>query len=350
MRNFVRILESVLTPRQIVTLLAVGIIVLFAGCTTSVTTPAGHVSTSPTLTKVSVALDYFPWCGQVGLWVAQEKGYFADEKLDVKLNVPSDPSTVLQTVASGRDDFGLNYQTNVLLARDQDIPVVSVIGIVQHPLNSIMTLKDSGITEPKHLVGKKIGWNGIPENEKFLETILKNEGKSLDDVEMINVGFDLVPALISKKVDALIPAYWVFESIMAENQGFPVNIMHLEQHGIPDYYEFLLVTTAEKIANNPDLVQRFVDAVKRGYEDAMKDPETAVQLMKQANPEVDLSVDVPCAKLLVPLWKADKRIFGWQEESKWTEFAQWMKDNGLLSKDFDATKSFDNQFIANTGK
>ena len=240
---------------------------------------------SPTvLTKVSFVLDYLPWSGQSGLWVAKEKGYFLDEGLDVVFNIPSDPSTVLQTVASGRDDFGVNYQMNLFLARNQGIPVVSVMGIVQHTLTSILSLKESNIAQPLDLVGKKVGTTGTQEVEKFLETVLKSQKKSIKDVELVNVGFDVVPALIGKKVDAIIPAYSVYEAISAENKGFPVNIIRLEQYGVPDYYEFILVTTEDKIAKNPELVQHFVKAVKRGYEDAIANPEDAIRIMKKANP------------------------------------------------------------------
>lgn len=303
---------------------------------------------SPTvLTKVSFVLDFLPWSGQAGVWVAKEKGYFTNEGLDVTLNIPSDPSTVLQTVASGRDDFGLNYQMNLLLARNQGIPVVSVMGIVQHTLTSILSLKESNIAQPLDLVGKKIGTTGTQEVEKLLETVLKSQGKSIKDVKLVNVGFDLVPALISKKVDALIPAYSVYEAISAENKGFPVNIMRMERYGVPDYYEFVLVTNEKTISEKKDLAQRFVRAVKKGYEDAIADPEAAIMLMKKANPEADLALEIPSVKLLAPLWLPENKVFGWQEESRWTNFAKWMKDNGLLKKDVDATKAFTNTFVEN---
>lgn len=302
------------------------------------------------LTKVSFVFDYLPWSGQAGIWVAKEKGYFVDQGLDVVLNVPSDPTTVLQTVASGRDDFGFNYQTNLVLARNQGIKIVSIMGIVQHTLNSIISLKESGIIQPSDLVGKKIGIISYPETEKFLETVLKSQGKSIKDVELIDVGFEVVPALIGKKVDAIIPAYSVYEAVSAENKGFSVNVMHLEQHGVPDYYELVLVTNEKIIAEKKDLAQRFVRAVKKGYEDAIADPQAAVQIMKKLNPEADLSLEIPSVKLLAPLWVPENKIFGWQEEKRWIDFGNWMKENGLISKDLDVKAAFNNSFVENAAK
>ena len=327
---------------------------LLVACAAASPNVAPAVTPAPTeepLTRVSVALDWFPWSNHAGLYVARERGYYAEEGLEVDIFTPGDPSTVLQTVASGRDDFGINYQTGVLLAREQGVPVVSIMALVQHPLNSVMALEDSGISSPEHLVGKKVGWPGIPDNEPLLNTMLKSQGHSLADVELVNVGFDLVPALISKEVDAIVGAYWVHESISAENQGFPVNIMRMEEYGVPDFYELVLVANERKITENPDLVQRFVRATMRGYQDAMADPQGAVQLLGEVRPEVDLSIESPGVDLLAPLWKPDGgQSFGWQEEDRWVEFAEWMRQSGLLTSQVDATSAFDNSFVVSAGE
>ena len=313
----------------------------------AITCGSSATPTAEPLIKVSVALDWFPWSNHSGLFIAKERGYFAEQGLDVEIFTPGDPSTVLQTVASNRDDFGISYQTEVLISREQGVPVVSVMALVQHPLNSVMTLQESGIAEPKDLAGKTVGWPGIPSDEPLLDTMLRSQGLTLEDVELVNVGFGLVPALISKKVDAIVGAYWVHESISATNQGFELNIMRMEEHGVPDFYELVVVANEEKIANDPELVQRFVRGVMRGYQDAMADPQDAVQLLKRLKPEVDLDIEIPSVELLAPLWASEEGTFGWQEERRWLDFAQWMVDSGRLSSTSDAASAFDNSFVAN---
>ena len=162
----------------------------------------------PERVSVSLALDWYPNSNHAGIYEAVRQGYFDEEGLDVNIYTPSDPSTILQTVGAGRDDFGINYQPDLLQARSKDIPVVAVTGIVQHPLNSIMTLTASGLTRPGDLRGKKIGHPGILSNEGMLETMLNFDGVELDEVEMVNVGFELVPALLGGRVDAVVGAYW----------------------------------------------------------------------------------------------------------------------------------------------
>ena len=141
--------------------------------------------------------------------------------------------------ARTRTSSASSYQVGVLLARAQDVPVVSIAGIVQHPLNSVMALQESGITRPRDLVGRTVGYPGIATDPPLLKTMLEFDGVPPEEAQavvdgMVNVGYDLVPALISKRVDAIVGGYWTHESISAENQGFPLTVMRMEKYGVPE--------------------------------------------------------------------------------------------------------------------
>ena len=307
-------------------------------------TPAPTLTPTPAPEEVSLALDWFPNSNHAGFYAAQERGYYRDEGLDVNVYVPANPEDVLKTVGAGRDDFGVSYQAEVLLARGEGVPVKSVAAMVQHPLNSIMVLTESGITRPSELKGKKVGVTGIPFEEALFQAMLEHDGLSIDDVTVVNVGYDLGPSLIGRKVDAIVGAYWTHESIAMEMQGYPITIMRMEEWGVPDFYELVLVASEDMISSHPDTVRRFVRATARGFADAIADPQAAVGILVEANPETDKELETEGIGLLAPLWQEGDAPFGSQTAERWKSLAQWMKDSDLLGDDVDAGEAFTAEF------
>ena len=288
------------------------------------------------LIDISLALDWYPNSNHAGIYYGIDNGYFEENDINVDVYTPSDPASILQTVASGRDEFGISYQPDLLLARSEGIPVVAVHSIVKTPLNSIMTLGDSGIDNPSKLKNKTIGYPGIPLNIGILSSILEEQDLTIDDVNLVDVGFDLVPALLSERVDAIIGAFWSHESILIELEGREVNILKFEEWGIPKYHELVLVTSEEYFKNNEETVEKFVDAFSRGYKKSIENNDKSMEALIAAFPEVNIELETQGIKLLSPLWQES---FDSDGMDSWNKFGDWMKDKGLISESLDVEKS-----------
>src|SRR3989338_8656900 len=297
-------------------------------------------------TKISVALDWIPYAMHSGLFVAKERGYFADEGIEIDIHAPADASTILQTVAQGRDDFGLNYQPDLLLARSEGVPVVSVAALTQHSLAALMVLEDSGIERPRDLAGKGVGHAGIPLEKLLYDTVLKNDGieNGIEGVQFINVGYDALTAQLAGQAEG-ISTYYTNQPVIARQQGYESKVFKVTDYGVPDYYDLVIVTNEDMIRENPALIERFLRAVSKGYEEAAENPQEAIQLMARSNPELDVDVANEEILLEAPLWFADNGVFGWQEESRWISFTEWMNEGGLLSNPVDARQAFTNSFV-----
>ena len=180
----------------------------------------------------------------------------------------------------------------------------------------------------------------------MLETVLANQGLGINDVETIDVGFELVKALVSGSVDAIIGAYWTHESIVMELQGYDVNIMKLEEWGVPDYYELILITNKDFLEENLEVVEKVVNSFKKGYEYAIENPEKSIDsLLKIAGPEiVEEDVERAGIKLLIPVWQSNNKPFGFQEKSKWIETYDWMYKNDFLEKELNIDDLFVKDF------
>jgi putative hydroxymethylpyrimidine transport system substrate-binding protein len=236
-----------------------------------------------------------------------------------------------------------------LLARAQGVPVVSIAALVQHPLVCMMSLKSAGISRPADLAGKTIGYPGIPSQEAYLATMLETDGLTLADVELVNVEFNLLPAVISGQAAAVMGAYWTHETIVAEREGHPVDILRVEEWGVPDFYELVLVTSEETLANKRDLVSDALAAIAHGYGDAIADPAAALETLMNAYPESDREVEAQGLDLLIPEWRDGSTPFGTQTSERWSAYAAWMASRGLIPETLEIERAYDATLLPESG-
>ncbi len=310
-----------------------------------------NLTASPGSTNsVTLMLDWVPNADHVGLYQALADGDFKRAGLNVQVRVPADPSTPLQLLDQGKVDMAISYEPEVFLARNQGMPLVSVAAIVQKPLTSIMSIGSKHITTVQQLHGKSVGTAGIPYQHAYLTTILDHSHISANSVKEINVGANLVPAMLSGRVDATLGGYWNVEAIELAQRGKHPNVIHMDQVGVPTYDELVLVVTRAMLANHPDVVRRFVQALARGYESARRDPSAAVANLVRLNPGLDPSLQRASVRASLPVFfPGDGHPWGWQSASEWNAYGQWMMNNHLISNPNAVVDASTNEILAGQG-
>lgn len=305
----------------------------------------GAASRDDGLQKVTLTLDWYPNADHAGVYVAQERGLFEEAGLDVEIRQPSDPAAVLQLVAAGRSEFGVSYETEVTAATARDVPVTSVMAIMQEPLNSIISLEEANIESPEDLAGKKVGYAGQTFGTAVIDTVLREAGEDPGSVEKVNVGYDLRPALTSKRVDAIVDAYWNIEAVELAQEGFETNVIKLADAGVPNYNELVVATGDDYAQQNPETVRKFVGALMEGHRVATEDPGAARDALLAANEELDPEVANDTLELTAPIFADGEGRVGYQDPEEWRAYVDWAVENEVLPRPVEVDEAMTNEFL-----
>ena len=326
--------------RKLALLLAA--MLLLTGCSSggSEDTDAQDNGDTGELETIDVVLDWYPNAVHAFLYEAEEKGYFADEGLQVNILVPSNTSDPLTMTAAGRADIGFYYQEDTIIAKaNEDVPVKVLGAVVQQPISVVCALSDQNIKTPEDLIGKTIGYSGTRFGEVAVGQMLQSVGATLDDVEMIDVGFDLMSAMTTGNVDATYGCFINHEIPALEEEGFTVDYMEVMDYGVPNYYALMLVTGEDQLEANRDKYTRFLRACQKGFADMQADPEEALQLLLENQDEENFplteSVERRSFDVLLPMMETADAAFLSQDASVWQENIDWLKEVGMIETTFD---------------
>lgn len=327
---------------------ALGATLALAACGEKKDAQSAAGSSSQSLT---VMLDWFPNADHVGLYQALGDGGFAKAGLDVHVQVPSDPATPLQLLAAGKVDIAVSYEPELMLARQKGEPLVAIGAIVQRPLTSIVSLGSEHITSPAQLRGKRVGDAGIPYQHAYLETILRRAGVRASSVNEVNVGANLVPAMLSGRVDATLGAYWNYEAIQLRQMGRKANVIHVENAGVPNYDELVLVARESTIAHRTNPLRRFVQALGRGYEAVRSDPQAGVSALVRANSSLQQQLQSASVRATLPSFfpASASQPWGWQDAKQWNSYGEWMLSHHLISDPAAVANASTNELLSGQG-
>lgn len=280
-----------------------------------------------TTQKLKVVLDWFPNPDHAPLIIAQQQGFFKEQGLDVELIGPADPSDPPKWVATKKADIGVTYEPEFMQQIDHGLPLIRMGTLIDKPLDCIVALQESGIKTIADLKGKKIGAGSSGLSSVMVKTLLDKNGLKKDDVELINVKYNLTQALLSRKVDAVSGMMRNFEVPQLELTGHKIVTFFPEEHHIPNYSVLIFVTHIANI--NDTRLPKFLAAVKRAVKYLDAHPKETWQQFANQYPESNNEVNREAWFATMPYFAEDPADFNSHE---WRSFAAFMFKNQMIKK------------------
>jgi putative hydroxymethylpyrimidine transport system substrate-binding protein len=340
------------TIRPVPIAIACALTAIVCALTVSACGSEQDVTTAPALKPFTVMLDFFPNADHAALYSAIAGGDFRAVGLDVRPQTPAEPADPLKLLAAGKVDMAISYEPELLLARDQGLKLVSIGALVQRPLTSIIALPAQHVRTVADLAGKRVGTAGIPYQAAELHTALQAAGVNPDSVREVNVGFNLVPAMLSGKVAATLGGFWNYEAIQLQLLHRHPVVIPVDRAGVPSYDELVLVVRQSEARERGQDLRAFMQALTRGERAVRANPQAAAALVVKANPSLEPKLQLESIRQTLPAATPAKAgdPYGWQEPSAWASFGDWMLAHGLLQHDPNGgLPPFTNEFLPGQG-
>lgn len=279
------------------------------------------------LQKLTVMLDWYPNPDHAPLIIAQQQGFFKQQGLEVELISPSDPTDPPKLVAAGKADIAITYEPEFMQQVDRGLPLITIGVLIDKPLNCLTALKDSNISNLSDLKGKRIGLTTSGISGTMLKVLLKKQGLQDNDVELVNVHYNLTQALLSKKVDVVAGLMRNVEVPTLELNKHKVETFFPEESGIPTYSELIFIVN---VANKNDgRYTRFLKAVRQGVVWLDLHPKDGWNLFIKRYPEANNEVNHETWFATLPYFAEEPALLN---KAEWSRFSKFMADNKLINK------------------
>jgi NitT/TauT family transport system substrate-binding protein len=301
-------------------------------------------SSSPASDATSIQLAWVHTMEYAGLYVAQDQGFFAEENLDVELQeggFDADGNFIfsIEKVTSGEADFGVIGADQLLIARSEGAPLVAIAALYQRSPVVLMSLAENNIQTPADLIGKSIAIDLQTATGLSFVAMLSEQNIALDDINIVD-RTDFTNTLLTDGDVDVLDGFITNQPIALAQEGHDLNLILPSDYGV-DLYTNVIFTTEDMIANQPELVARFLRAVLRGYEVAVDDPETGADLAIARNdsllPENELAGMLASVPLLAP---AGSNI-GAMSAEVWQTTYDLLLAQDILTSPFDVTTAYD---------
>ncbi len=279
--------------------------------------------------NLTLVLDWFPNVDHLPLYVAQEKGFFAEEGLKINITSPSESADALKLVAAGRVELGISYEPQALVAASEGVPVLVIGRLIGHPLSTVLYIKDRGIEKPQDLNGKLMGYTVAGMEDVLARAFC--EQNEIKDYTLIHIEFAIIPSLVSKRVDSVMGGFRNYEVVELELEGYAPGYFALEEYGFPDYDELVVIANPKFAKENKKTISSFRRALSKAIEISKDTPEEALDHYFKAVPESDKKLEKRAFEKTLPFYAENQNL----EAERWQAFADFALQVGLIEHQVD---------------
>lgn len=330
----------------------------FAGlsaCSTSANTQDNNAQTqgknnaaATEKTKLTFCLDYTPNTNHTGIYVAQAKGYLADEGIELEIIQPAENSAEA-IIVSGKAQVGVSYQDYLanVLAADANASIAAVAAVIQHNTSGIMSRQEDNITSPRGMENHRYATWDLPVEQATIKQVMTDDGGDYSKVTLVPYSVDdEVSGLKANLFDTV----WVFEGWAVQNaavQNYPVNYFSFRQiNDVFDFYTPVIAANTTYAQENPEVIKAFLRALKKGYEFAIQNPSEAADILCTEVPELDQNLVKKSQEYLAGQYQADAESWGVIDGTRWSKFYAWLNEKGLVEHELNTQSGWTNTYLA----
>ena len=312
--------------------LALIALILLAFVTVPLAAGLAAAQTAAKITKVNFRLDWKPGAQHLPFYYAKEKGYYAQEGIDLEIISGSGSADSVKTLGTRAVELALVDALVLVQAREQQMPVQAIAAYYQRTPICLISPLAKPIKTAQEMLGKKIGSKKGSATSQGLTLFLEANNIKPEQLQLADIGFGVQPLLVGQ-VDALM-GFTMNEPIEAESAGMPVHELMIADAGVKAYG--LTIAANERfLKEQGDLARGFLKATKRAMEEAAKDQQGAVAILAKAVPETNLERELKVLKRTIPVWTGpDTKAngLGWQTEAGWQQTVQTVTRLKLVEK------------------
>lgn len=288
---------------------------------------AQSFAATPSLQPLTIVLDWFVNPQHAPIIIAKELGYFKQQGLQVNIEAPADPSDPPKLVAAGKADIAIGYQPELYLQVQSGLPLVRIGTLINTPLRAVAVLASSKYHSLSDFKDATIGYSMSGVGTAILDTMLKNHGVNPSTVKYIDVHYNLVQALLSKKVDAISGIGRNFEVPEMKQKGFQIRTFYPENNGVPAF-DALIFLANRNAVSQPKLL-KFLTAVNRALQYIQNHPKKSWQLLIKHHPELNNKLNKSAWNITLPDFSNNVIKL---DNQQYISFGKWMLANKLINK------------------